>query len=131
MMKETGVVESVSNGYAVITIVRKSACGDSCKNCSGGCALTKNKITVQNDIGVKCGDRVYVETLSSKVLGAAFIVYILPLILFFVGYFVTDAVTKSNILPVVVGGVLFAVVFLILHVIDKKNKIEVKISKIK
>lgn len=129
-MTEKGVVESVSNGCAVVAIVRKTACGDSCKSCSGGCKLTKNKVTVKNDIGAKCGDIVYVETSSSKVLSSAFAVYILPLIVFFAGYFITDSFLDNNIIPVITALVLFALTFIILHAVDKKRRIEITIRKI-
>ena len=45
-------------------------------------------LTVKNPIGARPGDLVIIESQSRPVLAAAAVVYILPLVLFFLGYLV-------------------------------------------
>lgn len=132
-MTETGVVESVSGDSAVVMIVRKSACGETCGSCSGGCRLSGNKVSAVNTAGAKCGDVVTVETSTGSILYKAFIVYILPLIVFFAGYFSVLTVLGSEAISAVTAIILFAAVFFVLHILDKKNKFktEIKVKEIK
>ena len=132
-MTETGVVKNISQGQAVVAIIRKSACGESCKGCSGGCKLSENCVNATNEIGAKCGDVVVVETSTKGILSKAFIVYILPLIVFFAGYFISFALFDNEAAAALIDMVLFAVVFFILHIFDKKGifKTEVKVKEIK
>ena len=120
-MRETGIVKKVYDGYAQIQSVRKTACGDSCASCSGGCKLTKNMVSANNDIGAEVGDVVEFEASTNKVLKSAFLVYILPLIVFFITYFVAAAVLKSNFIAFIISLVMFGLVFVILHFLDKNN----------
>lgn len=127
-MTETGVVESVLGDCAVVMIVRKSACGESCGSCSGKCRLTGNKINAVNSVGAKRGDLVTVETATASILTKAFIVYILPLIIFFMGYFFVMSISANEALSVVIAIFMFVTVFIVLHILDKKNKFKTEIT---
>lgn len=66
---------------------RRSACGGDCDSC-GGCAAIRETVTVaaENPIGAVPGERVTVESDTRTVMGAALVVYLLPILLFFAGY---------------------------------------------
>ena len=56
-MREIGIVESVENGYARVRIRRKSACGENCANCKGGCAPTEQLVSALNEADAKTGQQ--------------------------------------------------------------------------
>ena len=121
-MREVGVVEAVNGTNAVVSVKRSTACGDSCATCSAQCNLKGNKITVANKIGAMPGDLVEIEMKTSTVLKSAFMVYILPLLMFFLGYFLTEYKTNSETEALIFSLAAFAVTFVFLLIWDKLNK---------
>lgn len=99
-MRQTVSVVSTSGDMAVVAYDRPTACHMDCAHCSGGCGSTvaRERITVQasNSIGAGPGDQVVVEAASSAVAYAVFLVYALPVILFFAGYFLAEALGASG-----------------------------------
>ena len=75
------------DGTATVIHVRESACSGDCHKCSG-CGAAKEAVvfTADNPIGAKRGDLVKVESSTAPVLKAAMVLYVLPLLLFFLGY---------------------------------------------
>ncbi len=82
------VKETYDNGTALVVHVRESACSGDCHKCSG-CGAAKEAVifTADNPIGAGRGDLVRVESQTGPVLKAAFVLYVLPLVLFFLGYY--------------------------------------------
>lgn len=80
------------NGTAQVLCIRESACSGDCHKCSGcGAAKETVVLTALNPISARQGDLVKVESASAPVLKAAVVLYILPLILFFLGYALGNA----------------------------------------
>ncbi|EIW17010.1 MULTISPECIES: SoxR reducing system RseC family protein [Pelosinus] len=75
------VLEVVGNHLAKVKTSRHNDC-ENCGACPGNSALV---LEARNDIGAKIGQRVAIEVREVNMLKAAFIVYILPLILIFFG----------------------------------------------
>lgn len=75
------------DGTATVIHIRESACSGDCHKCSG-CGAAKEAIILEarNPIGAAVGDRVTVESATGPVLKAAAVLYMLPLVLFFLGY---------------------------------------------
>ena len=75
------------DGTATVIHIRESACSGDCHKCSG-CGAAKEAILLEakNPIGAKPGDLVRVESATGPVLQAALVMYMLPMVLFFVGY---------------------------------------------
>lgn len=121
-MREVGVVESTNGNLAVVSVKRYTACGGSCANCSAKCNLKANQITVGNKIGAMPGDVVEIEMKTSTVLKSAFKVYILPLLLFFLGYFLVEYKTRSQLFSLIGGLIVFGVTFIFLLIWDRLNK---------
>lgn len=82
------VKEAFDDGTAVVVHVRESACSGDCHKCSG-CGAAKETILLkaENPIGAVRGDLVKLESATGPVLKAAAVLYMLPILLFFVGYF--------------------------------------------
>lgn len=75
------------DGTAQVIHIRESACSGDCHKCSG-CGAAKEAILLKakNPIGAPVGSLVRVESETGPVLKAAAVLYVLPLVLFFVGY---------------------------------------------
>ncbi len=94
------------DGTALVVHVRESACSGDCHKCSG-CGAAKEAIVFQadNPIGAVAGDLVNVRSETGPVLRAAAVLYMLPLVLFFLGYALGAVLQLSGALT---GGVAFA-----------------------
>ena len=86
-MKEEGVVKRELNELCEVVVRRKTACGDNCASCGGACKMNFEAVTAKNAVGAKAGDSVVIEMESKKVILSAFLVYILPLLVFLVSFY--------------------------------------------
>ena len=120
-MLQNGIVKKIKDNMAEVEIQRSSACGESCASC-GLCPGQTAVVTASNDIHATVGDRVTIDMADKKVLGAAFLVYIVPLIALIAGYFIGYAAFKSELPSVGIGFLLMAVTFGIIILCDKKLK---------
>ena len=93
------VRETFEDGTALVMHVRESACSGDCHKCSG-CGATKETILLKakNLIGARRGDLVKLESATGPVLKAAVVLYMIPMLLFFAGYFVGDALWQRGAL---------------------------------
>lgn len=90
-MTQIATVEKIINDtHAEISVPRKSACGHDCEECAG-CGVTGNSVhaTALNPVGAAVGQKVVVESSTRNLLGIVLLVYLLPLVLFLLGYFAT------------------------------------------
>ena len=87
------------DGTATVIHIRESACSGDCHKCSG-CGAAKEAILLEakNTIGAKPGDLVTVESETGPVLKAAAVMYVLPMVLFFLGYAIGDALVQMGAL---------------------------------
>ena len=94
-----------SDGTAQVLHIRQSACSGDCHQCAGcGAAQETLLLTARNPIGAREGDLVMIESESGPVLAAAAVLYMLPVLLFFAGYFVGVQLWDSGAL---MGGIAF------------------------
>ena len=93
-MKQKVTVLKVDGTWAKVIHNRPTACHGDCDNCAGGCGAmaAKERIIVEaeNLIGAKPGDQVMIEGNASKVAYAIILVYVIPVVLFFLCYFIAD-----------------------------------------
>ncbi len=75
------------DGTATVIHVRESACSGDCHKCSG-CGAAKETMIFQaeNPIGARAGDLVAVKSETGPVMKAVGVFYVLPMVLFFLGY---------------------------------------------
>lgn len=118
------VKEVYDDGTAMVIHVRESACSGDCHKCSG-CGAAKEAVlfTADNPIGAGRGDLVKVESDTGTVLKAAVVLYVIPLGLFFLGYYLGDVLGSMGALVACLGFVLGVVIVVIYDrkVIKKKN----------
>ena len=89
MTQTVRVQKLLDNGNAQVVHVRQSACSGDCHKCSG-CGAVQEAMTLiaRNPIGAKPGDMVAIESQTGPVLAAAAMLYVVPLVLFFLGYLI-------------------------------------------
>ena len=96
-MTQIATVERLlDNGYAEISVPRKSACGHDCEECAG-CGMTGAaiKARARNGADAQPGDKVVVESSTKKLFGVIALVYLLPVIFFLLGYFLTEGLPEK------------------------------------
>lgn len=105
------------DGTATVFHVRESACSGDCHKCSG-CGAAKEAILLEarNAIGAKAGDLVKIEAETGPVLKAAVVMYVLPMILFFLGY----AIGEIWGLGALIGSLCFLGSMALVVVYDRK-----------
>ena len=88
--------KALGGGYAEGSVPRKSACGHDCEECAG-CGMTGAaiKARARNDIGAQPGDKVVVESSTKKIFGVVALVYVLPVVLFLLGYFLSEGLAEG------------------------------------
>ena len=107
---------------AEVEVLRGTACGDDCGSCEVCHYASKIRVEARNDIGAQLGDRVEIEARTSRVLGAAVLVYVVPFVLFFIGYIIAAAFDMTEALKVVVSFAAFAVGLGIVVIVGQKHK---------
>ena len=87
MEQRVRVQKCNDDGTAQVLHLRESACSGDCHKCSGCGAVQQSMLlTARNPIGAKMGDIVIIESASGPVLAGAAVLYMVPLVLFFLGY---------------------------------------------
>lgn len=112
MTQEAVVTKLLPSGMAEVAVKRTSACGGNCGSCESCVFQNEMKTPALNRIGAKPGQKVLIESQSSKIFKAAFLVYVLPLLFFLAAYLLAAAFDLSEALRIlasfaglIVGGV--------------------------
>ena len=91
-MTQIATVEKILDaGFVEISVPRKSACGHDCEECAG-CGMTGAAIHAR---AVKPGDKVVVQSETKKLLGVVALVYLLPVVAFLLGYFLSEGLAEK------------------------------------
>lgn len=112
-MIEKGVIVKIKGDKATVQFDRKSAC-DKCHMCAVTKDSMKVQVVVKNTLNLNVGDYAAVEVGKRFVLTAAFIVYIIPLVLVGIGIGIGSVISEmwQAILALIglVGGFVISVV---------------------
>ena len=122
-MQGKGIVIKTDGTNATVRIRKSSACGHDCEECAG-CGVTGAAVLARaaNPIGARVGQKVVVQSETSKMLGIVALVYLIPVALFLIGY-VTMAFLTPNVAVqygVAIAGFFIGIAFAILY--DRKLK---------
>ena len=123
-MRETGIVKSVDGEFCTCSTRRKSACGDNCATCKAVCSSREHTFIAKNIIGAKEGDTVIIEMPTKDVLKSAFLVYILPLLAFLLGFSYFFETGKSELNSAFWGVVFGGAVWILVSFYGKYKKSE-------
>ena len=121
-MKQKVRVLSVEGTVAKVIHKRPTACHGDCDHCAGGCgsmaATERIIVEAENLIGAKPGDSVVIEGESGKVAWAVTLVYVIPLVLFFLGYFLGQSIM---FLPAVLGIIGFILGLFLAVIVSRRQ----------
>ena len=86
-MTQEGIVTALlPGGMAEVAVTRMTACGGNCGSCESCLLQSEIKTAARNLASAQPGQRVLIESRSSAVFGAIFLVYVMPLLCFLAGY---------------------------------------------
>lgn len=118
MTQKVMVKACYPDGTALVLHLRQSACSGDCHQCSGcGAAQESLLLTARNPIGARAGDLVVIQSETGPVLMGAAVLYMLPLVLFFLGYALGAALWQMGAL---VGCLAFAASIAMCVLYDRK-----------
>ena len=102
---------------AQVIHLRESACSGDCHKCSG-CGAAKEYMIFDavNHIGASKGDLVVIQSETGPVMKAVGVFYVLPLVLFFLGYYLGTFLNAGGIC----GGLGFVLAIGLAVVYDRK-----------
>ena len=96
-MTQVATVEKIlRDGYVQISVPRKSACGHDCEECAG-CGMTGASVYAEarDPVGVRPGDTGAVESSTRAVRAVPWLAYLLPVVFFLLGYFLSAGLTAG------------------------------------
>lgn len=130
-MREVGIVCECENTKCIVSVLRRSACGENCANCSGHCTPTEAKITAENTVGAKKGDRVILELDSKRALAATMLVYSVPLLGLFLGVLAGVLLHFSELKTALLSVVVMCAFIVITQIISKKKSAKFAVNVVK
>lgn len=101
-MKQNGTVTRLlDKGRAMVAVERSTACGGHCGGCEACVFDARLMVEAENAIYARPGERVVLESETGRIMGAALLVYMLPVALLFLGLGIGAALGLSQGLCVV------------------------------
>ena len=86
-MTQNGVVTKLlDRGRAEVAVERGTACGGKCDGCETCIYASRLVVNAENGVFAEPGDRVVLESETKSIMGAALLIYMLPVALLFAGY---------------------------------------------
>jgi sigma-E factor negative regulatory protein RseC len=133
MTQDAVVFRCLDDERAEVVVTRATACGANCESCEACVFQNELKTVARNLIGARPGQRVLIESKSSKVYGAILLVYIVPILLAILDCFAAYAMGASEgicVLCTFLGFLLGAVVTVVTQRLRRdKNPITFDIIK--
>ena len=127
-MNAVGIVKSTEKDYAYVEIIKKSACS-SCDGCAskGKChtelifleGLKSYEIKARNHIGASVGDKVEVQSKGTISLMLSFMVFVLPVIVSIVSYFLFFKETEASKTALIMS-VVFVISFVVIAFVSNR-----------
>ena len=125
MTQDAIVFRCLSDETAEVVVTRAMACGSNCGSCEACVFQNELKTVARNLIGARPGQRVRIESKSSRVYGAILLVYIVPIVLAIIGCFSAYAAGASEgicVLCTFLGFILGAAVVVISQKLRKDRQ---------
>lgn len=86
-MTQNGVVTRLlDGGQAEVAVERGTACGGNCGSCEACVYARSLLVPADNAVFAQPGDKVILESGTGGIVGAALLIYFVPLVFFFLGY---------------------------------------------
>ena len=109
MTQEAVVTKLLPGGMAEVAVKRTTACSGNCGSCESCVFQNELKTPALNKIQARPGQKVLIESQTSRIFKAAFLVYVCPLLFFLLGYLLSAAFSLGE-----TAGILFSFTGLII-----------------
>jgi sigma-E factor negative regulatory protein RseC len=101
MLEESALVVKIEYGQTWVVGTQNNACAgcaqkNSCSSTALASVLKKKPIPVDSELTLQIGDTVMVAIDESDLLGAAFLMYLLPLCALFIGAGIADSLVSDT-----------------------------------
>ena len=103
MTQDAIVTKLLPNAMAEVVVTRSTACGSNCGSCESCIFQSELKAVAKNTINARPGQRVVIESRTSKVFRAAAWVYVMPLLLFVLGFALASLLGASEGISILVS----------------------------
>ncbi len=118
-MKSSGLVKDRMGNKVVVSMYKESACSH-CNNCSESAKIANTFTFISDRDDIKKDDIITFEMEDNQVFKAAMIVYILPLIFMFLGYYLGTKIGFSEGKSILTSFISLAITFLGIFFYDRK-----------
>ena len=122
MTQDAVVTKVFPNGMAEVVVARGTACGSNCGNCESCVFQNEIKAFAKISVHAKPGEKVVIESLSSRIFSAAFIVYIVPMLVFVIGYIIAASCGLSEGMSVLCSFIAFCATVAVIVVYQRRSK---------
>ena len=126
-MQTKATVTSIDGAFATVEAERTSACDGCHKAEEGGCSVcslmgSDRKIATRanNPLGAKIGDRVLIESKTSRMLWYGALVFILPIVVALLAWGIVSQFTSAIATPAIAALIGFALVLICVSIYSKK-----------
>jgi len=116
-MKKKGTVTAVNGNIITITVNSSEGC-NGCTACSSGKSKCET-FEIETTSSFAIGNNVEVNLPDSFFIKAAFIIYVIPLLLFFCGYYAASVLKFKEGMKILISFLFLAVSTPLLYYIDK------------
>jgi sigma-E factor negative regulatory protein RseC len=125
-MRSVGFITKVEPDAAEVLLGKHAQCAG-CGACIAASDTRERRIAAINDIGAVEGDRVEIELSPGRLVAAAFMMFILPVVAALVAAYAGHRMAGGLGIPqvpagIVLGCVAFAGAFLLLKVVEKTGR---------
>ena len=124
MTQDAIVYRCLDKERAEVVVTRATACGSNCASCEACVFQNELKTVARNLVGARPGQKVLIESKSSRVYGAIMLVYIVPILLAVLGCFLAYGAGAAEGVCVLCTflGFLLGAVITVLTQLMKKDK---------
>lgn len=122
MTQDAVVTRVFPNGLAEVAVTRGTACGSNCGNCESCAFQNELKAIAKNTVHATPGEKVVIESVSSRIFSAAFLLYIVPFIALFIGYAIAAVNALSEGMCILLSFAAFALAVAVVVVCQRINK---------
>ena len=125
MTQDAIVYRCLDKERAEVVVTRATACGSNCASCEACVFQNEIKTVARNLVGARPGQKVLIESKSSRVYGAIMLVYIVPILLAVLGCFLAYGAGASEgvcVLCTFLGFILGAVITVLTQRMRKDTK---------
>ena len=125
MTQDAIVYKCLDRERAEVVVTRATACGSNCASCEASVFQNEINTVARNLVGARPGQKVLIESKSSRVYGAIMLVYIVPILLAVLGCFLAYGTGASEgvcVLCTFLGFILGAVITVLTQRMRKDTK---------